>query len=101
MTPRIDTIMRFTAAATGVGMNAILSPRRDAPTVRARWIAMYLAREMTHRSFPAIARSFGDRDHTSVMHACRQIAARIGQYPELAELVESIRTGLQLPAEAA
>lgn len=101
MKPGISTIAHFTAAVCGIREEHLRATRRDAPTVRARWIAMYLAREMTGRSFPEIGRMFGDRDHTTVMHACRRMAERVQREPELAVLVDSIRRGLQAPAEAA
>jgi chromosomal replication initiator protein len=34
---------------------------------------MYLCRDITQQSYPEIARQFGGKDHTTVMHACRQI----------------------------
>ena len=40
---------------------------------------MYLARELTGESLPAIGRDFGGRDHTTVLHACRRTAARIAE----------------------
>jgi chromosomal replication initiator protein len=41
--------------------------------VHPRQIAMYLCRELTDASFPEIGRLFGGKDHTTIMHACRQI----------------------------
>ena len=38
---------------------------------------MYLARELTHQTLPAIGRAFGGRNHTTVMHACKRTAERI------------------------
>lgn len=101
MSPGISTIMQFTAAVCGIREEHMRASRRDAPTVRARWIAMYLAREITGRSFPEIGRMFGNRDHTTVMHACRRMAERIEREPELTVLVDSIRRGLEPQAEAA
>jgi hypothetical protein len=46
---------------------------REAPIVRARRTAMYLARKLTGKSFVAVGRLFGDRDHTTVIQACRTI----------------------------
>jgi len=45
---------------------------RDRTTAQVRQIAMYLARELTDSSYPAIGRAFGGRDHATVMHACRR-----------------------------
>ena len=101
MTVSISTIVRFTGASFGVSEVDLMSRRRDQRAVTARQVAMFLAREITHRSYPAIARQFDDRDHTTVMHACSRIAERVRHEPELAEMVESIRAGMQTPAEAA
>lgn len=45
---------------------------RDKATTQVRQIAMYLARELTDSSYPAIGAAFGGRDHSTVMHACRK-----------------------------
>ena len=50
-----------------------LSSRRTRTIVRPRQIAMYLAKVMTPRSLPEIGRRFGNRDHTTVLHAVRKI----------------------------
>lgn len=47
--------------------------RRDKTTTHVRQIAMYLARELTGNSYPAIGQAFGGRDHSTAMHACRQV----------------------------
>ena len=43
---------------------------------------MYLAREHTHETLPAIGARFGDRNHTTVLHACRRTAERLAGDPE-------------------
>ena len=42
---------------------------------------MYVCRELTDLSYPSIAREFGNRDHTTVLHACQKVAALSGQDP--------------------
>jgi len=49
------------------------SARRAREVARPRQIAMYLAKQLTPRSLPEIGRRFGGRDHTTVIHAVRQI----------------------------
>lgn len=56
---------------------ALCAKRRDGLTVYRRQVAMYLCRELTTRSLPEIGLRFGDMDHTTVLHACRKIAARL------------------------
>jgi chromosomal replication initiator protein len=62
----------------------------------ARQVAMYLARELTHVSLPKIGENFGNRDHSTVMHACDKIKGAIQNDPEvkntIAILIASIRS---------
>jgi chromosomal replication initiator protein len=51
---------------------------------------MYLSRELTGESLPAIGKHFGGRDHTTVMHACRRTSARIGSDDVSREAVEKL-----------
>ena len=51
---------------------------------------MYLARELTGESLPAIGREFGGRDHTTVLHACRRASARIASDADAREAVEKL-----------
>ena len=56
---------------------------------------MYLARELTDQTLPAIGRAFGGRNHTTVMHACRRTAERIATdrdaYDTVRRLTEELR----------
>jgi chromosomal replication initiator protein len=51
---------------------------------------MYLAREHTDATLPAIGRSFGGRNHTTVMHACRRVGERLASDPEAFEVVRRL-----------
>ena len=73
---------------TGVGIDLIKSCRHDAHIVMARHIVMYLAREITGRSYPQIGRDMGGKDHSGVMHGCRRIAVRLAHDEDLQALVE-------------
>jgi chromosomal replication initiator protein len=70
--------------------NDMISPRRNRPLVYARQIAMYLSRELTRLSLPAIAASFGGRDHTTVLHAHRKIKHAAQTDPQLRTLLSAI-----------
>ena len=61
---------------------------------RPRQIAMYLSREIDARSFGEIGRSFGNRDHTTAVHAHQTIAALIEADPDWRERVEGLRMRL-------
>ena len=59
------------------------SARRAREVARPRQVAMYLSKQLTPRSLPEIGRRFGGRDHTTVIHAVRQIEKLRAQDPEL------------------
>ena len=61
----------------GVTLDELLSPARSPRLAWPRQVAMYLARELTSESLPAIGRQFGGRDHTTVLYAWRRINGRL------------------------
>jgi chromosomal replication initiator protein len=69
----IDEIQRKVADYYGLRLADLLSERRAREVARPRQIAMYLAKKMTPRSLPEIGRRFGNRDHTTVMHAVKKV----------------------------
>jgi chromosomal replication initiator protein len=73
--PRLDVrhVQEAVAARLGFTVDDLLSPRRTARVARARQLAMYLTRELTDLSLPAIAQAFNRRDHTTVLHAIRRV----------------------------
>jgi chromosomal replication initiator protein len=71
--PTIGQIQEKTAAAFDFEQTQLASAGRSRRLVYARQIAMYLCRELTTLSLPAIAVQFGGRDHTTVLHAHRKI----------------------------
>ena len=71
------------------------SARRARNIARPRQIAMYLAKQLTSKSLPDIGRHFGDRDHTTVMHAVNRVSELIGQDAAFAEDVDLLRRMLE------
>ncbi len=69
----IDDIQKAVSAHFGMRQAEMVSARRARAVARPRQIAMYLAKRLTPRSLPEIGRRFGGRDHTTVIHAVRQI----------------------------
>ncbi|MBF0786980.1 MULTISPECIES: chromosomal replication initiator protein DnaA [unclassified Streptococcus] len=69
----IETIQHEVGAFYGVSLKEIKGAKRVQNIVHARQVAMYLAREMTDNSLPKIGKEFGNRDHTTVMHAHNKI----------------------------
>jgi chromosomal replication initiator protein len=70
----IEDIQEAVGAKFHVKIGELKSRRRSKTLVHPRQIAMYLCRELTEASFPEIGRHFGGKDHTTIIHACRQIA---------------------------
>ena len=66
-------IQRAVAAAYGIEFVELLAPRRTRQFVRPRQVAMYISSKLLPVSLPQIGRRFGDRDHTTVLHAIRKI----------------------------
>ena len=83
------------AARLGLSVEQILSPTRSAPVARARQLAMYLTRELTDLSLPAIAEAFNRRDHTTVMHAIRKVEKGALEDATLSRAVEELTSELQ------
>ena len=74
----------------GLSPEELLSTARTARIAWPRQVAMYLARELTGESLPAIGRHFGGRDHTTVLHAWRRTSARIIADDASREAVEKL-----------
>jgi len=66
-------VQEAVATRLGLSVDELLSPSRTAPIARARQLAMYLTRDLTDLSLPAIAQAFNRRDHTTVLHAIRRV----------------------------
>ena len=95
ITPQM--ILEATAASYGFTIEAICGPSRTRPLVTARQVAMYLVSNLTDYSYPAIARVFGNRDHTTVIHAVDKITGQMQQrrqiYEQVTELIQQVRAG--------
>jgi chromosomal replication initiator protein len=69
----MDNIQRTAAEYYKIKMADMMSKRRSRSVARPRQMAMALSKELTNHSLPEIGDSFGGRDHTTVLHACRKI----------------------------
>ena len=70
----LDNIQKVVAERYRIKVADLKSKSKARSFVRPRQMAMALAKELTNHSLPEIGRAFGDRDHTTVLHACRKIA---------------------------
>lgn len=71
-----ESIQKIVADFYKIKVADMYSTNRQKKFVEPRQIAMYLTKELTQKSLPEIGASFGGRDHTTVLHACRKIADR-------------------------
>jgi chromosomal replication initiator protein len=79
----IDEIQTRVSEHFRIRKAEMTSARRSREVARPRQVAMYLSKQLTPRSLPEIGRRFGGRDHTTVIHAVRQIEKLRAQDPEL------------------
>jgi len=90
-----STIMAQTAAYYALTIDDLCGASRSRQLVTARQIAMYLCRELTELSLPKIGQQFGNRDHTTVMHADRKIRELMSErraiYNQVTELTNRIK----------
>ncbi len=93
--PEPRQVQEAVAARLDLSVDDILSPTRSAPVARARQLAMYLTRELTDLSLPAIAEAFNRRDHTTVMHAIRKVERSALEDASLSRAVEELTSELQ------
>jgi chromosomal replication initiator protein len=90
---RPRSIAEIQAAACdhfGLSTAELLSSARTPRISWPRQVAMYLSRELTGESLPAIGRHFGGRDHTTVLHAWRRTSARIANDDVSRQAVETL-----------
>jgi chromosomal replication initiator protein len=79
----VENIQKTVADFFNIKVADMYSKKRPANIARPRQIAMYLAKELTQKSLPEIGDLFGGRDHTTVLHAVRKIAADRSKSPEV------------------
>jgi chromosomal replication initiator protein len=91
----VARIQSVVAEVCDIPLIEMTSQRRAREVARPRQVAMYLAKEMTPRSLPEIGRRFGGRDHTTVMHAIRQIKRLRFEDAELERTICRARFQLQ------
>ncbi len=91
----IEEIQKRVAEHYNIRVTDMVSARRARAVARPRQVAMYLAKQLTSRSLPEIGRKFGNRDHTTVMHAVSRITELMERDAGFAEDVELLRRMLE------
>jgi chromosomal replication initiator protein len=92
--PSVEDIQVAACEHFGLSRKELLSPSRMPHVAWPRQVAMYLSRELTRESLPAIGRRFSGRNHTTVLHACRRTTARIAEDPGARDVVDKLRRSL-------
>ena len=87
----LEDVQDVVARRFQVKVAELKSKRRTKTVVRPRQIAMYLSRELTDASFPEIGREFGGKDHTTIIHACRQVEKSMDKDNPLRTTVQSLK----------
>ena len=90
----VERIQVLVADYYNVTLDDMKGKRRDKHIVFPRQVAMYLVREETPSSLPAIGKAFGGRDHTTALHSIEKIANELKEDERLRYEVQSIREKL-------
>ncbi|HEY1595022.1 MAG TPA: chromosomal replication initiator protein DnaA [Thermoleophilaceae bacterium] len=90
----LEAIQRAAAAEFGISHEQLLAHDRRPALTFARQVAMYLARELTEESLPAIGARFGGRNHSTVLHAHRKIETDLARDQAVVHKVQSLRRRL-------
>ena len=91
----IEDIQKRVAEHYNIRLTDMSSARRARSVARPRQVAMYLAKHLTQRSLPEIGRRFGNRDHTTVMHAVSRVSELMAEDASFAEDVSLLRKMLE------
>ncbi len=90
-----ETILQSTADYYGYTVEELIGRSRTRPLTTARHVGMYLFRELTDLSFPNIAKMFGGRDHTTVIHAVERIKVQMKErrqvFQQVTELIQQLK----------
>jgi chromosomal replication initiator protein len=93
--PDMRRIATLAARHFSLRVAELRSPSRRQGVVKARGVAMHLARLLTYESLENIGQYFGGRDHTTVLHACRKIEQNLTSDPTIHEAVRTLGQQLQ------
>lgn len=97
--PKMAHIMTVVARHYGTTRQEMLGPWRDRNLVNARWMAVYLCREMTWASYPAMAKAFS-RDHSTLVHGVNMARAKVASDRKFAAFAAKLRAEIQGEVDA-
>jgi chromosomal replication initiator protein len=87
----LDAIKKVVATFYGISLEEMVGKRRDRHIVFPRQVAMFIIREETATSLPAIGQAFGGRDHTTVLHSYEKITQDCQDDPRVSNEINKIR----------
>lgn len=90
-----DNIKDMVAEYYGISVKDLLGKKRSRNIARPRQLAMALTREFTNDSFPDIGQAFGGRDHSTVIHACEQVAKLVATDPVFEKDYNTLKSTLE------
>jgi chromosomal replication initiator protein len=93
----IETIQGVVCKAYNVSLEALLGSCKTRLLVTARQTGMYFSRKLLGATYASIGATFGDRDHSTVIYACRKVVAEIKRNRDFAELIVQIERTLSAP----
>ena len=91
----LDDISAAVCKRYGMKMKDLQSKSRKQAIVQARQLAMFLCHKYTDVTYTQIGRDFGKRDHSTVLHACNQVARRMGTDKDYRKDVEELEATLK------
>ena len=97
--PSSDVIIREVCKFYGIEENALRGQSRVKDTATARQVAMFLIRSQTTLSLNDIGREFGNRDHTTVLHAINRVEERMKNDADLTEIIKDIKANINAQYE--
>lgn len=86
-----QVVMQTISDYYGITVDDLTNQSRRREITVPRQIAMYLTRELTTMSLPQIGQAFGNRDHSTVLHACKTVEKNIRETPQTASVVNDIK----------
>ncbi|MBN8705950.1 MAG: chromosomal replication initiator protein DnaA [Bacteroidetes bacterium] len=92
----IESIQRIVSEYFGISHDLLIDGTRKQEIVRARQIAMYLAKEFTQSSLKTIGNHFGRRDHTTVIHSCESVKNQAETNDKYKKTLDDIRRKIEM-----
>ena len=91
----IENIQKAVALFYNISVSDLKSSKKLKIYSFPRQVSMYLCRMMTKSSFPEIGAKFGGKDHSTVIHAFRQIEKKVSEDREIKKIIETLKNELQ------